>query len=256
MLAFSINHYGLSFRATQSVELFCAYVSSTLLQTDTETEKFENISTYNKIRFVLKVLTIIVLVCFFCPLYLVSCAGQEVLSVNGLDMTFGFDYMNEQIEGQLVFGLFAILPLLNVYSLFTSDRKILMNKEYKKLQDKYYSVAICSMCLVTLIGNLTETFMINASDSMLEIKEGFALEVMLYLSLIEIIIAIYVIDLIETNVEHGKEWKRVGAILKNIGLVFITGLILAGIVIYFVPKQSVEENYQNYIEESYYDDTY
>lgn len=25
MLAFSINHYGLSFRATQSVELFCAY---------------------------------------------------------------------------------------------------------------------------------------------------------------------------------------------------------------------------------------
>ena len=25
MLAFSINYYGLSFRATQSVELFCAY---------------------------------------------------------------------------------------------------------------------------------------------------------------------------------------------------------------------------------------
>ena len=30
MLAFSINHYGLSFRATQSVELFCAYVESCL----------------------------------------------------------------------------------------------------------------------------------------------------------------------------------------------------------------------------------
>lgn len=48
-------------------------------------------------RLLLKVLALIAIVCFFCPSYMVSCSGQELFSLNGLDMTFGFEYLGEEI---------------------------------------------------------------------------------------------------------------------------------------------------------------
>ena len=52
MLAFSIDYYGIFFRATQSVELFCTYASA-IVYTMVEMAKANDLNTYKYLTYLL-----------------------------------------------------------------------------------------------------------------------------------------------------------------------------------------------------------
>ena len=71
-------------------------------------------------RSVLKVLILAIIVCFFCPMFMVSCSGAAVGSFrfSCSDLLMGIGYMGEEMEKMPVFEPFLILPVVTLIHLF------------------------------------------------------------------------------------------------------------------------------------------
>lgn len=90
-------------------------------------------------RMLIQILSILLIVCFFCPLYVVSHAGQELVMLNGLSLTFGFDFQGESIKGNLFFGILLLLPICGLACTYVTLKDSWNVQKYKN-----YGIAISS----------------------------------------------------------------------------------------------------------------
>ncbi len=204
-------------------------------------------------RHLLKILAIIALTCFFCPLYMVSCAGQELITIDGADMTFGFQYMGENVDGNLMFGCMALFPLCNLFFAFRRKKDTL-----EKLNYKSYSIAIGSCALVFFVKYMTEKLCSAFEGTGLEITPCTALHVMLAASAASAGIGGYLAYLTDLEDEEGEEPKKIFVAAKCVGKILGLGFIL--LVILSIPfngelrpstvPEDYTDEYETFEEES------
>lgn len=181
-------------------------------------------------RLIIKALTIIAMICFFCPLYMVSCAGQEVVSLSGMDMTFGFQYMSQDIEGDLLFGLLAILPFISFCFAFAGKKALVSNGSALKI--KSYICAICSCSMVLLIKYFSSSLKDNTSGSGsgIGIAPCAALNIMFAVGLFSMVIGWYLAFLAEPRMKEGKQLNAKIIAVKSAGIIFGASLVIIIII--------------------------
>lgn len=74
-------------------------------------------------KIILKILTLVMIICFFCPMFLFSCYGTEAARMSGFEMATGAEIMGEEVEGEVVFIFFLILPVAALICLFIKSRE-------------------------------------------------------------------------------------------------------------------------------------
>lgn len=188
-------------------------------------------------RVILKILALVAFVCLFCPLYMVSCAGQEVCSISGLDMTLGFQVMGEDIDGNWLYGLIAILPL----SWFLS-----YNRKSGEKGDVFYTGPVCSGSLLFLMISISA--MLESafeSEGMLVITSCTALVVLKIVCIFATGIGGYLAFLEE--VRHKTKdtvnivWTVVKCAGRIIGLSILLAALILGVIQYFAFDKYKEE---------------
>lgn len=181
----------------------------------------------------LKIFALIALVCFFCPLFMVSCSGQELISLNGLDLTFGFQYMDSDIDGNLMFGFLGILPLLALGFSFVNDRKILASEKVDSLKIRSYGSAVAFGTLFLFTNFITAELQKNAEGTALEISSCTALRIMRIVAVLSVLIGgalAYTYEMVSNKSE--KKIAGLG-LLKCCGKIFVGSLILT--VVFCLP---------------------
>lgn len=199
----------------------------------------------SNVRMILKVLALVALVCFFCPLYMVSCAGQEVCSMSGLDLTLGFQAMGEEIEGSFLWGIIALLPVVwfGVYSYAENPE-----------DSTYYVGTACSGGLL-LIMLFIDLALEDAGAGLMKVTPCAAATVIKLASLLASGAGGYLLFLEELELKTGekinKVWIAVKSIGKTIGSALFVLVLAYGVISHFAPDQ-----YENYISDTNdYDET-
>lgn len=177
-------------------------------------------------RLLLKVLALIAIVCFFCPLYMVSCSGQELLSLNGVDMTFGFEYLGEEIEGNWLYGILAILPLYGFAVAFANEQKLREKGKAVELKYRSYASAISFGTLILLIRYITSELVSNAAETELEIVPCTALRIMTVVAVISVLVGGYLACLYELHPENAKKVSIGITIAKCCGKILAGSFVL------------------------------
>lgn len=197
-------------------------------------------------KLLIKILSLIAITCFFCPLYMTSCAGQELIALDGPMLTFGFEYMRETTDGIMIFGLLAILPIISFICAFDGKKDSVKTLNYKS-----YSIAVCSCVLygfITLFTYKLQSAM-KETEALLKIEPCTALKVLIAVSLISAAIGGYLAFLTESR---EKETSIIIVAVKCVGKILGEALIL--LVIIMFPYQSelrpstVLEDYDNEYE--------
>lgn len=201
---------------------------------------------YRIIRIVFKVLTIAALVCFFCPLYMVSCAGQEIFSVSGMDLMAGFEYMGEKMDGSIVYGMLGLFPLIGACSALRFRKKLVILKKYEKIKELFYEISAAggTTVLVNLFftASLEQSFQGTGAD----IEAAMALNVMTIISLVLLIAAGCQAFRMETGEKKGvAAAKCLGKILAGV----IGCFIVAAVIIYMAGGLQADTSAQEYLTE-------
>lgn len=199
-------------------------------------------------KLLLKILSLIALTCFFCPLYMTSCAGQELIALDGPMLTFGFEYMGETIDGILIFGILAVLPIIIFICAFAGK-----SVSVKMLNYKSYSVAVCACTLYGFIAVFTDKLQSAMSENEvpLKVEPCTALKVLTVISLISAVIGGYLMFLTEPR---KKETSSIIVAVKCIAKIVVASIIL--LVIIMLPYRTelrpstIPEDYKNEYEEA------
>lgn len=200
---------------------------------------------YSIIRIVLKAAAIIAFVCFFCPLYMVSCAGQELLSVSGLDLMTGIEYMGEQMEGNIAYGLLGLFPLLGVISAFRLRKKLVILKDYEKMKSIFYEISISGGTAVVTIFFFTRALEEAFAETGLTIDTCIALTIMTLGSIILFAVSGYQAYKLE------KDGRK--SILKCLGSIVggvLVGFFIVLAILYVSGAMDSEAVTQDYASES------
>lgn len=197
-------------------------VQSEELFTDSKKDGFS-------VRIALKIFAIIALVCFFCPLYMVSCSGQELLTVTGTDLTLGFQYMDEEIEGNLMYGFLALFLFSGLIAAFTNQRKLILLENYKKIKSKFYDSAVSAGTSIILIRYFTAALQRHATGTALEINPCTALHIMTLMCTATLFVGGYQAYLLEIK-EKNMSMKGI-AVAKCCGEILIASILSFIIVI-------------------------
>lgn len=143
-----------------------------------------------KIRVGMKLLLLIAMVCFFCPLYLFSCAGNELFTINGLDLTLGFEYMSEDVDGILSFGALFLLPLIAFFATFIK-KKFQGTEKIEALRGSGYIGAICSLATAFLALYFTAAFTENAEGTPVAVTTEPAMVILIIANLLTAVLGFY-----------------------------------------------------------------
>lgn len=156
-----------------------------------------------------------------------------MVSLSGLDMTLGFEWMQEEIEGNLMFGLLLALPLVGLCATFVNEKKVEIAKRYETFKVRSYTSAICAGATVLLILYATSALSSGAEGSALEITACAALNIMEFVSLISAIVGGYLAYLVESRKKNDKVLSKGFIIAKCCGKIFGGSLIC--LIIIMVP---------------------
>lgn len=75
-------------------------------------------------KMILKLLVAIIIISFFCPMFLISDYETEDIKMSGTDIAFGIEYMGKRKEMAKGFALFLILPCIALaYMILISKKK-------------------------------------------------------------------------------------------------------------------------------------
>lgn len=153
-------------REVSSAETFCPYCGIQLTVDNVPDDL--NVSKYGITgRSILKILSAIIMICFFCPSFLVSCSGTEVVTFSMAELAVDREYMGEQIEGNFMFALFLILPLISLVYLFIKSRR------------KSHGRVCAVVSMICSVSALVIYFMAKGN---LEEDAGYALELQMMLA--------------------------------------------------------------------------
>ena len=203
-------------------------------------------------RFILKVFAVIIIACFFCPLYMVSCSGKELFSLTGVDVTFGFQYMNEDISGNIVFIALLILPIVSLLSAFVNKNKLEESEKRTTLRDLSYVNVVCSGSVALYAWFFTVRIEDNATNTALQITSLFALKIIITLSVASILVGMYLAYLAEDRVKDEKEISEKTVKAKCVGkalLGIIVGFLILGVIEqYVLDGKDVSPEIENYTE--------
>lgn len=200
---------------------------------------------YSIIRIVLKAAAIITFVCFFCPLYMVSCAGQELLSVSGLDLMTGIEYMGEQMDGNIAYGLLGLFPLLGVISAFRLRKKLVILEDYEKMKSIFYEISISGGTAVVTIFFFTRALEDAFAETGLTIDTCIALTIMTLGSILLFAVSGYQAYKLE------KDGRK--SILKCLGSIaggILVGFFIVLAILYVSGAMDSEAVTQDYASES------
>lgn len=199
-------------------------------------------------RLILKISAIIMVICFFCPLYMVSCAGQEILELSGADLTFGIQYMDEEIEGSLVYALLLLLPLISLAAAFANSKKLEMQGDYEKAKSWFYNSAAGGIAMLLLLRYLTAVLRDAFEETAMELNVCTAFYIMVIASILSAFTGGYQAYLLELKTK--KEIVSKGIIAaKSCGLILAGGILsffVIAVIVYILggtDLDSLEERY-------------
>lgn len=201
-------------------------------------------------RLILKVLALITIVCFFCPLYMISCAGRELGTINGLDLTLGFELMDQPLDGNLAYGVLLILPIINMCFAFVNEKKIKADEMQQVLRAASYGNAICSGTMLIYVWYMTASLQSAAEETALGIVPQPAVAIMEAVSLAGFVIGTYLAYLAEPREKKGKKSNPHIVKLKCIGKAFAGSVILLIVcMLPFGDGQNQIPNSDDYLQE-------
>lgn len=130
-----------------------------------------------KVRLGMKILILIAEICFFIPMFAVSCLGNSV-EINGAKIAFGFEAIGQHVEGNLLFLLLLLLPILMA--------ALLLIKKFQKGITAELSIGLMSSINLVLLILLRLRITTVAQENMLEIEYriGYYLALVSYLLLL------------------------------------------------------------------------
>lgn len=211
-------------------------------------QNFEQTKNGFNARFILKVLAIIMVICFFCPLYMVSCAGQEVLEVSGADLTFGIQYMDEEIEGNLMYTVLLLLPLFCLMTAFISKR-FEINGEYEDEMSCFYYSSAGSLAMILFLKYVTGMLKDRSEETALslEINVCTAYYIIIATSLLYSFIGAYQVYLLKLRTTENVAAKEKTAI-KVCGLILAEGLgifLIIAVIMTYISGSSELDSLKN-----------
>lgn len=216
-------------------------------------------------RLLLKILAIIAMVCFFCPLCLVSCSGQEILSISGTDMAFGFTYMNEEMEGNILFGLILLFPFISFLCSFGNVKKMSEGEEGIGIFSDLFAIS----AIMSLAGAIVPKLIVEHMNSVmnengLEVTACTALYIMTLANVAAVIVGAYMSYSISRYMEQNKpDIMRSGEVMiacKCFVKIVVIGLTIAGIAVTLfgvrlrpstVSEENIDREYSDIMVEPY-----
>lgn len=186
---------------------------------------------------VLKLLILVVIVCFFCPMYMVSCGNQEVATLSGIDLTFGFTVATEEIEGNWIFGLLVLLPILAFVAILKNNSLDRTTEEGREeIKQRFYICGAAMMSAMLFELYFFSTIQSNLEESMILYEAMGSCHIMRIAALISVGLATYQAHLFEPWEKDGRVLSKKQKILRSIKNVVIIALILTGLIIAIYSK--------------------
>ena len=181
-------------------------------------------------RMLMKICALIAIICFFCPMYMVSCAGTEVGRLSGLDFTFGFSYMDEEISGNLIFGLLFLLPLISLSVCCSKLKEYELIKRVEELRVATYASAVCMTMTIWFVLYFEGKMAGDLAENMIKLHPLFARNLSLLAESIFVMIGTFLAFLLEPEEKDGKKRNRVWIAVCCVGKVLGSSLILLSIL--------------------------
>jgi len=150
-----------------------------------------------KIARVQKILSLILLVCFFFPFFTVSCGGEDI-TITGFDTVKGLNTMGEKEEGNPLCLLLLLIPLVIFLIIkFLNDTKKAFL--YTAL------LGTADFCGLLMLKSGFAKKVNKAAGGLIEVKSKFGYSLSLLISLAIIILGIYGIYKLKDNVREFKD---------------------------------------------------
>lgn len=181
-------------------------------------------------RTILRILSIIALICFFCPLYMVSCSGEELAQISGADLTFGFECMGRELEGSLTYGAWGLLLVIGVVAAFANQKRLEASGAYKEVKNCFYGSSVYAGATVIWIWFFTAVLQKRAEGTLLEISPCTPLYVMGIVCAISGLVGGYQLYLMDLKEKENSE-EIVEKVFSMIKCVF--GVLWRSILIFF-----------------------
>ncbi len=180
----------------------------------------------------LRILILVVIICFFCPTYMVSCGGQEVAQLSAADLTLGFTVAAEEVEGNLIFGLLLLLPVIAFVILLKSktlDGKTEDGRE--AIRACFYACGGIMMSVLLLELYFFSSIQLKLEESMVLYEAMGACCIMRIVTIATVGIATYQASLHEPEEKDGKQLGQTKRLLRSIKNIVLPALILAAVIV-------------------------
>lgn len=200
-------------------------------------EEVKEVSITSKWARVLRILILVVIICFFCPTYMVSCAGQEVARLSAADLTLGFTVAAEEIEGNLIFGLLLLLPVIAFVILLKSktlDGKTEDGRE--AIRACFYLCGGMMMIVLLLELYFFSSIQLKLEESMVLYEAMGACYIMRFATIATVGIATYQAFLHEPEEKDGEQIGQTKRLLRSIKNIVLPALILAAVIVAIYSK--------------------
>lgn len=180
-------------------------------------------------RMVLKICALIAIICYFCPMYMVSCGANEVGKLSGFDFTVGFNYANQKISGNIEFGLLLLLPVISFGMCFAKLKEIDLEKRTKELREQTYFSTICMAMVIWFYNSINSRIDEVASQSILQVTPLFAEKISLLAAWVFVACGTLLTYILEPREKDGK--PRSPLVVGVISLAKIIGISLVAFAI-------------------------
>lgn len=205
-------------------------IGSTISDADCTTPDAGKRNAISLPRNILRILAVIAIVCFFCPLFMVSCAGEELLTISGEELTLGFECMNEDIEGNLIYGTMALFPFMGLCSVVTGYKKLDGHADYEKVKESFYGNAVATGAAVIMIRYFKNALIHAFQGTAVNITPCNALHIMSGVCLVSVFLGGYQAYRMELQ-EGGEASNKVITALKCCGNILAGSVMLVVIAL-------------------------
>ena len=195
-------------------------------------EEANEVSITSKWARALRILILVVIICFFCPTYMVSCGGQEVAQLSAADLTLGFTVAAEEVEGNLIFGLLLLLPVIAFVILLKSktlDGKTEDGREATRAC--FYACGEIMMIVLLLELYFFSSIQLKLEESLVLYEAMGACYIMRIVTIATVGIATYQAFLHEPEEKEGEQLGQTKRLLRTIKNIVLPALILAAVIV-------------------------
>ena len=183
-------------------------------------------------RMVLKICALIAIICYFCPMYMVSCGAKEVGNLSGFDFTVGFSYMNQKIPGNIEFCLLLLLPVISFGLCFAKVTETDLEVRTKELRETTYFSTICMAMVLWFYNSIHGKIDEAASQSILQVTPLFAEKISLLAAWVFVACGTFLAYILEPREKNGK--LRSPLVIGIISLAKIIGISLVALAFLLV----------------------